>query len=496
MKILIVDDIETNRKLLHVTLEAEGHTVFDAADGVEALKALDRQAVEAIISDILMPNMDGYRLCHELRKSERWREIPFIFYTSSYLSPADEKLALDLGADKFLRKPASVQEILDALRQVANLPRPKGRPAGLAMDEVTVLKEYSERLIAKLEEKNLELQENQERFRQLAETIHEVFWLGDKDLSKILYISPACQHVLGRNCSSVYEQPLSFFQAAHPDDQERVVAALQRQKQGEETDEEFRIIHPDGSIRWVRNRTYAVMNAGGEFYRIAGIASDITDRKEAESKSLLQATALNATANAILITDSKGIIQWVNPAFTDLTGYSALEAIGKTPRILKSGKHELAFYRDFWKTILSGNIWRGEFTNRHKDGSLYCDEHAVTPVHSAGGAITHFVGIMNDVTERRNAEKELRRQSEELARSNSELKRFNRAAVGRELRMVELKQQVNGLSEKAGEAAPYELSFLPKPAASNDGEASSGSDPVLAAARETLTQSGPKEVGP
>src|SRR5207245_84679 len=115
LNILIVDDIEMNRKLLRVTLEAEGHNAFEAADGVQALAALERGAPDAIISDILMPNMDGYRLCHEVRKHPRYGSIPFIFYTSTYTSNNDQKLAMDLGADQFLRKPASSQLICQSL---------------------------------------------------------------------------------------------------------------------------------------------------------------------------------------------------------------------------------------------------------------------------------------------------------------------------------------------------------------------------------------------
>ena len=92
MNLLIVDDNSTNRKLLRVTLEAEGHNTLEAADGVDALQILARETVDAVISDILMPNMDGFRLCHEIRKSDRLHAIPFIIYTATYTSPKDETL--------------------------------------------------------------------------------------------------------------------------------------------------------------------------------------------------------------------------------------------------------------------------------------------------------------------------------------------------------------------------------------------------------------------
>jgi CheY-like chemotaxis protein len=133
MNVLIVDDIAINRKLLSAILKAEGHTIMEAMDGAEALANLERAQPDAIISDILMPRMDGYRLCYELRQSERFHQIPFIVYTATYTSPADEKVTLDLGADRFIHKPAPSQVILDALREVTTQKRGKGgqscRPA-------------------------------------------------------------------------------------------------------------------------------------------------------------------------------------------------------------------------------------------------------------------------------------------------------------------------------------------------------------------------------
>src|ERR1700678_78434 len=120
MNLLIVDDLATNRKLLRVTLEAAGHSALEAADGVEALQILGRKTVDAVISDILMPNMDGFRLCHEIRKSERLHSLPFIIYTSTYTSPEDMKLAQTVGADKYLTKPAPASAMLAALWEVTD----------------------------------------------------------------------------------------------------------------------------------------------------------------------------------------------------------------------------------------------------------------------------------------------------------------------------------------------------------------------------------------
>jgi len=161
MKLLIVDDIETNRKVLRVTFQAEGHTTFEAADGIEALQILNREKVDAVLSDIMMPRMDGYRLCHEIRSNERLRDLPIVMYTSTYTLPGDEKLCISVGADRYLKKPAPFQAILAALEEAIAMPHKVPRPE--AWQEVEALKEYSERLVSKLEDRNIALAEANER---------------------------------------------------------------------------------------------------------------------------------------------------------------------------------------------------------------------------------------------------------------------------------------------------------------------------------------------
>jgi chemotaxis family two-component system sensor kinase Cph1 len=151
----------------------------------------------------------------------------------------------------------------------------------------------------------------------------------------------------------------------------------------------------------------------------------LRDKKRQEEQRLrLQDSAVKSAANAIVITDREGRITSVNPAFTRLTGYTAQEAVGETPRLLRSGKHDQTFYRNLWQTVLSGNMWSGEVINRRKDGSLYTEEQAITPVHDERGAISHFIAIKQDITERKQAEAELKRRAAELARSNAELEQF------------------------------------------------------------------------
>jgi hypothetical protein len=136
--------------------------------------------------------------------------------------------------------------------------------------------------------------------------------------------------------------------------------------------------------------------------------------EDLSARLLLQSTALAATANGVVITDRTGAMLWVNPAFTTLTGYTPEEVMGTNPRLLKSGHQDAAFYRQFWQTIVAGHVWHGEFVNRRKDGSIYVNEETITPVRMHGGEITHFVGVMQDVTDRREAEAQVRALNDQL----------------------------------------------------------------------------------
>lgn len=158
MRVLIVDDVPLNRRLLSAILEAEGHEVLAAGDGLEALAHLERLTVDAVISDILMPNMDGYRLCYEIRKHPKLHSLPVLIYTSTYTSDSDEQLALEAGADKYLRKPASNETVIQTLEEFENSPRFHAPRSEYLAEQPGMLKAYSEVLVRKLEHKNAELE--------------------------------------------------------------------------------------------------------------------------------------------------------------------------------------------------------------------------------------------------------------------------------------------------------------------------------------------------
>ena len=157
MKVLVVDDHPDNRILLETIFHSDGNQVSSASNGLEALGLARKQPPDLIISDVLMPQMDGYAFCREVKKDEQLRKIPFVFYTATYTDPKDLAFGLQLGADRYLLKPMEPEELLAAAADVAQNPR-GAHPAEIEFDDPGYLKQYNSRLVAKLEDKMFELE--------------------------------------------------------------------------------------------------------------------------------------------------------------------------------------------------------------------------------------------------------------------------------------------------------------------------------------------------
>jgi len=208
--------------------------------------------------------------------------------------------------------------------------------------------------------------------------------------------------------SGAYE---AWQQGVHPEDRQRGDEEIQQALRGEKDFEtEFRVLWPDGSTHYLSAHSIVERDAAGKARRMVGTNQDITARKQAEQSLQLQGAALAAAANAIIITDIRGTIEWANPAYSTLTGYTLEEVRGKNPRdLVKSGLQSAAFYRELWTTILAGRVWHGELVNCRKDGTQYTEETTITPVRTGAGGISHLISIKQDITEQKELELQLLR---------------------------------------------------------------------------------------
>jgi diguanylate cyclase (GGDEF)-like protein/PAS domain S-box-containing protein len=171
---------------------------------------------------------------------------------------------------------------------------------------------------------------------------------------------------------------------------------------------EYNSIRRDGSMIQVDANLALLKNAAQRPYAFLAISRDVSERKRGEDQLRKFSQAVAQSGDNIVITDTEGRIEYVNPQFEQTTGYSLAEVIGKNPRILKSGEQRTEFYRQLWKTIKSGQTWRGEFRNKRKNGSMYWEEVSIAPVVDENGITTHFVAIKKEITEHKQLEQDLR----------------------------------------------------------------------------------------
>jgi len=158
-----------------------------------------------------------------------------------------------------------------------------------------------------------------------------VFWLTNVPKNEMAYISPAYERVWGRKCEDLYRDPHSWLAAVHPEDREAVVRRALTDQAAGTYDVEYRILQPDGAVRWIRDRAFPVRNQKGEVYRIAGIADDITERKRTREMLQTQAAILENMAEGVAVADEQGVVLQINPAGERLWGYASNEVVASRP---------------------------------------------------------------------------------------------------------------------------------------------------------------------
>lgn len=241
-------------------------------------------------------------------------------------------------------------------------------------------------------------------FRAIIENLPMGVMVADQN-GTILLFNPAAQQMFGASAaaSEIPQWPLAC--GVHLPDKTTCYPAerlpLVRALRGEEITDELMFVrnehNPLGS--WIRASARPLRDAAGAQHGAVVVYHDVSERRNAVERIQLLSRAVEQTADSVLITDRAGIIQYVNPAFEVTTGYGREQAIGQSPRILKSGQHAESFYRELWDCITRGDTFRGTLINRRKTGELYWAEQTITPIKNDAGVVTHFVSVLKDVTE-------------------------------------------------------------------------------------------------
>lgn len=255
------------------------------------------------------------------------------------------------------------------------------------------------------------LRDSERHYRLLAENAFDVIWTMDL-AGRFTYVSPSVERLRGYTVEEVMQQAVE--QALTPESARRAAEGMRHiLETGAVLQHHWELEQPckDGSTVWTDVMVSLMYDADGKPSGILGITRDITEQRRIREALHTRSVAIEAAAEAVIIADPRGIIEYVNPAFTQMTGYSTAEVIGQRTSILKSGRQRADFYRQLWGTITAGKIWRGEIINHRKDGSLYTEIMAIAPVRDGQGNIAHYVAIKHDIS----ARKELEARLEHLA---------------------------------------------------------------------------------
>ncbi len=271
-----------------------------------------------------------------------------------------------------------------------------GRPARLVLAHDVTERRRAEQ----------QLRDSEERFRQLAENISEVFWITDVAKAQMIYVSPGYEAIWGRSVADLYADPRGWIEAIHPDDRDRI-AGLARRQASDEYNVEYRIVRPDGTLRWIHDRAFPVRSAAGHVYRVVGIAADITERRAAALRITEQAALLDLANDAIHTRDLDGHILFWNRGAERIFGWPRDAAVGTQVHELLAADPEV--YAKAVAAVTAEGTWVGDMDVRTSDGRAIIVAGRWTLVRDDSGAPVSILSIDIDVTEQRRVEKQFLR---------------------------------------------------------------------------------------
>jgi PAS domain S-box-containing protein len=263
-------------------------------------------------------------------------------------------------------------------------------------------REISERLQAEAA-----MIESEEKYRLLIKNLPGIVYRGYRDWS-VEFIDKKIEQLTGYTVEEFNSGQVSWSDIILQEDIKTVSDNYHKALKTKDQSyvREYRIKSKNGNIYWIQDRGQVISN-GEEIEYISGVFYDITKHKQTEEESLLLATAIEHAAESVIISNSIGTIQYVNPAFEQLSGFSREDIVGQNFRILRSDKHNKGFYKDMWEVISQGNIWSGYITSRMKDGTLREFETKISPVQNSLGDIVSFVFVNRDATQEKVLEAQL-----------------------------------------------------------------------------------------
>ncbi|MDD5033439.1 MAG: PAS domain S-box protein [Methylococcaceae bacterium] len=393
LRILILEDVSSDAELMENTLREAGlDFIALRVETREAyLRALEDFEPHLLLADYQLPSFDGRSALQIARQTHP--ELPVIV-VSGVLGESAVELLKEGACDYVLKD--HLARLTPAVRR-ALAEQEDARALKLAEAALRESEAHFRRLAAELEEA-----------QRLA---HVGSWELNPQTGTVTW-SKEIYRIFGRDPNLPAPRYQEHGQILTAESLERLNAVMEKlNRTGEDYEIDLEIIRSDGTRGWITARGEAKRNAASQIEGLRGTALDISERKQAEELVSRLVAVIEQAGDSIVITNLDAEIVFVNPFFELLTGYSAVEAIGQNPRILKSACQSPSFYRELWDTLTAGKVWNGHFVNRKKDGSLYHEDATIFPVQDGQGRLVNYAAVKRDVTARMQAEAQIRKLS-------------------------------------------------------------------------------------